>query len=92
LVVAYNVGFFFAFDSRSGALRWAYNHPPGRRHRCGPCGPGHRVWENELIKNGGASERELVGYVADDPRTQAAIAEYARRALGRARAAGAPAK
>lgn len=34
-----------------------------------------------LLERGAAPERELVGFVADDSRTQATVAEYARRAL-----------
>ena len=34
-----------------------------------------------LLQNGGAPERELIGFLTDDPRTLNALAEYARRAL-----------
>lgn len=34
-----------------------------------------------LLVLGGGAERELVAYVADEPRTQPRVAEYARRAL-----------
>lgn len=34
-----------------------------------------------LLGQGSTPERALVAFVADDPRTQASIAEYARRAL-----------
>ncbi len=34
-----------------------------------------------LLAGGGAGERELVAYVAQDPRTQRSVAEYASRAL-----------
>ncbi len=34
-----------------------------------------------LLAGGGAGERELVAYVAEDPRTQPSVAEYASRAL-----------
>jgi hypothetical protein len=34
-----------------------------------------------LLDGGGAAERELVAYVAEEPRTQPSIAEYAHRAL-----------
>lgn len=34
-----------------------------------------------LLADGGAAERELIGYLADEPRTQKSVAEYARRAL-----------
>jgi outer membrane protein assembly factor BamB len=37
-----------------------------------------------LLTAGGPAERELIGYLADEPRTQKSVAEYARRALEQA--------
>jgi HEAT repeat protein len=34
-----------------------------------------------LLKLGGGAERELISYVASEPRTQEKVAEYSRRAL-----------
>lgn len=43
-----------------------------------------------LLSLGGSAERELVAFVASEPRTQEKVAEYARRALSAPREKGAP--
>lgn len=55
----------------------AYRADPMFAKKMAPLGAAVDV----LLQNGGPSERELIGYLADEPRTQKALAEYARRAL-----------
>lgn len=60
----------------------AYRSDPGFSKRIGPLGAAIDV----LLTQGGTPERELIGFLADEPRTQQPVAEYARRALRQVKA------